>query len=113
MFCFSIKLNFNCIQVWELWREDKALEIVDSTLESYHSDEVMRCIEVALLCVQEESKDRPAMSAVVFMLSGEVTSPSPPKQPAYVFRRNSETNADKLLPKASTNDLTVTAVEAR
>ncbi|KAK9936202.1 hypothetical protein M0R45_013055 [Rubus argutus] len=99
--------------VWELWREARALEIVDSTLESYHSDEVMRCIEVALLCVQEESKYRPAMSAVVFMLSGEVTSPSPPKQPAYVFRRNSETDANPLIPKVSTNDLTITAVEAR
>jgi hypothetical protein len=73
----------------------------------------MRCIEVALLCVQQESKDRPAMPAVVFMLSGEATSPSPPKQPAYVLRRNSGTDPDPLLPKASINDLTVTAVEAR
>ncbi|XP_062016082.1 G-type lectin S-receptor-like serine/threonine-protein kinase RKS1 [Rosa rugosa] len=101
--------------VWELWREDRALEIVDSTLESYNSDEVMRCIQVALLCVQEESEDRPAMSAIVFMLSGETPPPISPNQPAYVFRRNSSTDAEPSVPKRlySINDLTMTAMEAR
>ncbi|KAM5588509.1 G-type lectin S-receptor-like serine/threonine-protein kinase [Rosa sericea] len=100
--------------VWDLWREDRALEIVDTTLELYNSDEVMRCIQVALLCVQEESEDRPAMSAIVFMLSGE-TSPPSPNQPAYVFRRNSSTDAESSVPKRlySINDLTITAMEAR
>ncbi|XP_040362217.1 G-type lectin S-receptor-like serine/threonine-protein kinase RKS1 isoform X2 [Rosa chinensis] len=98
--------------VWELWREDRALELVDSNLESYNSDEVMRCIQVALLCVQEESKDRPAMSAIVFMLSGE-TSPPSPNQPAYVFRRTSSIDADPSVPIRlySINDLTITAEE--
>ncbi|XP_075664831.1 G-type lectin S-receptor-like serine/threonine-protein kinase RKS1 isoform X3 [Castanea sativa] len=32
--------------VWELWREDRALDIVDSSIkESYVSDEVLRCIQ--------------------------------------------------------------------
>ena len=89
---------------------------MDSTLESYRADEVMRCLQVALLCVQEESKDRPTMSAVVFMLSGEASSPSPsPNQPAYIFRRNSSTDVDLLVPKGlyTINDLTLSAVEAR
>ncbi|KAL6201077.1 hypothetical protein ACLB2K_024792 [Fragaria x ananassa] len=101
--------------VWNLWREDRVLEIVDSTLESYNSDEVMRCIQVALLCVQEESEDRPAMSAIVFMLSGE-TSPASPRQPAYVFRRNPITDTDPSVvptPFYSINGLTITAEEAR
>ncbi|KAK9936225.1 hypothetical protein M0R45_013076 [Rubus argutus] len=100
--------------VWQLWNEDKVLEIVDSSLESYRPDEVLRCIQVGLLCVQEDSKDRPAMSAVVFMLSSEASLPSP-KQPAFVFRRSSSTEADPLIPKQlyATNDLTITNVEAR
>ncbi|XP_070678959.1 cysteine-rich receptor-like protein kinase 5 [Malus domestica] len=57
--------------VWQLWSEDRALEIVDLSLESYAPDEAMRCIQVGLLCVEEESKNRQSMSAVVFMLSGE------------------------------------------
>ncbi|PQM33304.1 uncharacterized protein Pyn_31292 [Prunus yedoensis var. nudiflora] len=92
--------------VWQLWREDRALEIVDSSLESYHSDEVMRCIQVGLLCLQEDSEDRPTMSAVVFMLSGEASLPSP-QQPAFVFRKSSHVHLYSL------NDLTITEVEAR
>ncbi|TQD79742.1 hypothetical protein C1H46_034715 [Malus baccata] len=100
--------------VWQLWREGRALEIVDSSLESFPSDEVMRCIQVGLLCVEEDSKDRPSMSAVVFMLSGE-TSPPSPKQPAFVFRKSSCDDADPLIPKGSDsmNGLTITAFEAR
>ncbi|PRQ20062.1 putative protein kinase RLK-Pelle-DLSV family [Rosa chinensis] len=101
-------------RVWELWREGRALDIVDSTLKSCQPNEVLRCIQVALLCVQEDSKDRPAMSAIVFMLSGEA-SPSLPKQPAFVYRRNFGTDVDPLLSNRSSsiNDLTVTTMEAR
>ncbi|KAM5549288.1 hypothetical protein ABKV19_000618 [Rosa sericea] len=101
-------------RVWELWREGRALDIVDSTLKSCQPNEVMRCIQVALLCVQEDSKDRPAMSAIVIMLSGEA-SPPLPKQPAFVYRRDSGADVDPLLPNGSysINDLTITTMEAR
>ncbi|KAM5588410.1 G-type lectin S-receptor-like serine/threonine-protein kinase RKS1 [Rosa sericea] len=101
-------------RVWDLWGEGRALDIVDSTLKSYQPNEVMRCIQVALLCVQEDSKDRPAMSAVVFMLSGEA-SPPLPKHPAFVYRRDSGVDVDPLLPNGSysINDLTITTMEAR
>ncbi|XP_050149375.1 cysteine-rich receptor-like protein kinase 34 [Malus sylvestris] len=40
--------------VWDLWKESIALEIIDSSLgESYHVNEVVRCIHIALLCVQD------------------------------------------------------------
>ncbi|XP_024197992.2 G-type lectin S-receptor-like serine/threonine-protein kinase RKS1 isoform X2 [Rosa chinensis] len=101
-------------RVWELWGKGRALDIVDSTLKSYQPNEVMRCIQVALLCVQEDSKDRPAMSAIVFMLSGE-SSPPLPKHPAFVYRRDSGIDVDPLLPNRSysINDLTITTMEAR
>ncbi|XP_050383406.1 G-type lectin S-receptor-like serine/threonine-protein kinase At1g11410 [Argentina anserina] len=97
--------------VWHLWKEGAALEIVDSSLQSYQPDEVLICIQVALLCVQENPKDRPAMSSVVFMLTGETSLPSP-DQPAFVFAKNSSILAD---PKElySINDLTITIMEAR
>ncbi|KAH0985556.1 hypothetical protein GBA52_012733 [Prunus armeniaca] len=102
--------------VWQLWREDRALEIVDSSVASYVPDEVMRCIQVGLLCVQEDPKDRPSMSTVVFMLSGEASPPSP-KQPAFVFRKSSGNDAaDPSIPKgsdSSINDLTITKLESR
>ncbi|PRQ32419.1 putative protein kinase RLK-Pelle-DLSV family [Rosa chinensis] len=132
-------------RVWELWREGRALDILDSTLKSYvmprtqvsahwlrptkgfrqnyfraqtvtsyQPNEVMRCIQVVLLCVQEDSKDRPAMSTIVFMLSGEA-SPPLPMQPTFVYRRDSGVDVDPLFPKGSysINDLTITTMEAR
>ena len=101
-------------QVWELWGEDRALDIVDASInESFVSDEVLRCIQIGLLCVQEDAMDRPPMSAVLLMLSSETTLPSP-KQPAFVFRKTS--NDLGLVAGGgfySINDVTITMVEAR
>ncbi|XP_050252307.1 G-type lectin S-receptor-like serine/threonine-protein kinase RKS1 isoform X2 [Quercus robur] len=55
--------------VWDLWREDSSMKIVDPLLdEAYPANEVSRCIQIGLLCVQEHATDRPTMSTVVFML---------------------------------------------
>ncbi|PRQ20067.1 putative protein kinase RLK-Pelle-DLSV family [Rosa chinensis] len=99
--------------VWQMWGEDRALEIMDSSLELYQPDEVLRCIQVGLLCVQEDSKDRPTMSDAVFMLSGEA-SLSTPKQPAFVFRKSACSNVPSLASGlCSINDLTITNVDVR
>uniref|UniRef100_A0A6N2KE30 S-locus receptor kinase C-terminal domain-containing protein n=1 Tax=Salix viminalis TaxID=40686 RepID=A0A6N2KE30_SALVM len=76
----------NEVMVWELWGQEKALEIVDPSLkELYHPREALKCIQIGLLCVQEDATDRPSMLAVVFMLSSETEIPSP-KQPAFLFK---------------------------
>ncbi|KAH7569059.1 hypothetical protein JRO89_XS06G0096200 [Xanthoceras sorbifolium] len=79
----------NLIQyTWELWRDGKTMEIVDSCLaDSFPSNEVLRCIQVGLLCVQDNAKDRPSMSTVVFMLSNETILPSP-KKSTFAIRKN-------------------------
>ncbi|KAF2309177.1 hypothetical protein GH714_001053 [Hevea brasiliensis] len=75
-------------EIWHLWREGRALEIVGSSLkESCSPNEVLRCIQIGLLCVQENVLIRPTMSAVVLMLNGETTLPTP-KQPAFIFRKS-------------------------
>ncbi|CAB4275909.1 unnamed protein product [Prunus armeniaca] len=109
-----LKMLLSTTTGWQLWREDRALEIVDSSLQSYHSDEVLRCIQVGLLCVQEDSEDRPTMSAVVFMLSGEASLPSP-QQPAFVFRKSSRSGGYLSSSQGlySVNDLTITKIDAR
>ncbi|KAL4631927.1 hypothetical protein ACB092_04G014500 [Castanea dentata] len=100
--------------VWELWREDKALDIVDSSInETFVSHEVLRCIQIGLLCVQENAIDRPTMLAIFLMLSSETTLPSP-KQPAFIFK--GPTNDLGLVKGGdfySINDVTITKVEAR
>ncbi|KAK6932439.1 PAN/Apple domain [Dillenia turbinata] len=102
--------------VWELWKQDNALETIDSLSEEPgFSYEALRYIQVGLLCVQECAADRPAMSEVVFMLGNNTSLPSP-KQPAFVFRRSSS-NLDKLINRlgepCSPCEASITIIEAR
>ncbi|XP_028959090.2 G-type lectin S-receptor-like serine/threonine-protein kinase At1g11410 isoform X1 [Malus domestica] len=97
--------------VWDLWKESRALEIIDSSLgESYHVNEVLRCIHIALLCVQEQAKDRPLMSAVVSMLGNDAAIPSP-KQPGFLLKSGDPSANTKGA--SSINDMTHTEVEGR
>ena len=101
-------------QVWELWKEDGALDIVDSSINvSFVYHEVLRCIQIGLLCVQEYAMDQPTMLAVLLMLSCETTLPSP-KQPAFIFRRPSN-DLGSITGGGfySINDVTITEFETR
>ncbi|XVE80253.1 hypothetical protein DITRI_Ditri14bG0124900 [Diplodiscus trichospermus] len=73
---------------WRLWMEARPLELIDNALgDTYNEDEVLRCINVALLCVQQRPEDRPSMSVVLLMLCGESILPEP-KQPGFFIERN-------------------------
>ena len=87
---------------------------MDSSLESYNSEEVLRCIQVGLLCVQEEANDRPTMSDVVLMLSSEIALPSP-QQPPFLFRKEcfDEVGTSSAATKCSVNDVTISKLIAR
>ncbi|KAJ1379177.1 putative serine/threonine-protein kinase [Sesbania bispinosa] len=75
---------------WRLWKEGNALEIMDSSfIDSYSESEVLRCIHVAFICIQERAEDRPTMSNVVLMLSSESASMAEPKHPGFVLGRSS------------------------
>ncbi|KAH1127735.1 hypothetical protein GYH30_016339 [Glycine max] len=59
--------------VWTLWKKDMALQIVDPNMEdSCIASEVLRCIHIGLLCVQQYPEDRPTMTSVVLLLGSEV-----------------------------------------
>ncbi|XP_040363236.1 G-type lectin S-receptor-like serine/threonine-protein kinase At1g11410 [Rosa chinensis] len=100
--------------VWELWKEGRVMEIIDSSIgESYLVSEIIRCIQIALLCVQELATDRPTMLAVVSMLGNDAALPSP-RQPAFLLKRMSPSRDPSSNKGASSvNDVTCTIVEAR
>ncbi|KAK6932429.1 Serine-threonine/tyrosine-protein kinase, catalytic domain, partial [Dillenia turbinata] len=102
--------------VWYLWREGMALDIVDPSLnESISTHEVLRCIQIGLLCLEEYAANRPTMLEVVFMLGNETTLPSP-KQPAFIFNRAHgwyNPSAFRVGEHYSMNEVTLTSVEAR
>ncbi|PRQ28640.1 putative protein kinase RLK-Pelle-DLSV family [Rosa chinensis] len=102
--------------VWDLWREQCVLDVVDFLLESYNIDEVLRCLQIGLLCLQEDTTDRPTMSEVVLMLSGERALASP-QRPAFIFKNTCNCHNSSGLSitggSYSANDLTVTKVVGR
>ncbi|KAJ1441975.1 putative serine/threonine-protein kinase [Sesbania bispinosa] len=100
---------------WTLWKEGNTLQLIDSRIkDSYVVLEVLRCIHVCLLCVQQYPEDRPTMTSVVQMLGSERKLVDP-KEPGF-FPRNvsdggiSSSNQNEM----STNDeLTVTSLNGR
>ncbi|KAJ9129418.1 hypothetical protein P3X46_033832 [Hevea brasiliensis] len=99
--------------VWDLWREGRSLEMVDLSLgDSYPESEVLQCIQIGLLCVQESAVDRPTMSSVVFMLSNDTILPSP-KQPAFIMKRTYNSRDPSTSGANSVNEVTVTMLEPR
>ena len=103
------------MQIWGLWREGRAMEIVDQSLgESCSDHEVQRCIQIGLLCVQDYAIDRPSMSTVVSMLGNDTTLP-PPKHPAFIFKRSNYDSSDPSTSEGvySVNEVSMTMIEAR
>ncbi|GJU20569.1 G-type lectin S-receptor-like serine/threonine-protein kinase [Tanacetum coccineum] len=100
---------------WRMHSEGKSMELLDSSVaEASNASEVLRSMEVGLLCVQQSPDDRPNMSSVVFMLGNEGALPKP-KQPAFFTDRNLlGTDFSSIsYPTSSSNDLTFTEIAAR
>ncbi|XP_031473943.1 cysteine-rich receptor-like protein kinase 10 [Nymphaea colorata] len=74
---------------WILWSEGRALELVDpKQLESCPRAEILRCIHIGLLCVQEDPDDRPTMSSILLMLNSTSATLQKPSSPALVLDRS-------------------------
>ncbi|XP_062183079.1 cysteine-rich receptor-like protein kinase 10 isoform X1 [Phragmites australis] len=99
---------------WQFWKDGLWLQLVDACLVAEgHTLEMMRCINIALLCVQENAADRPTMSEVVAMLSSESMTLPEPKHPAYFHVRVTTEVASTIVVPSSVNDLTVSALGGR
>ncbi|KAI5331023.1 hypothetical protein L3X38_021149 [Prunus dulcis] len=103
---------------WKQWKEGKGLEIVDSSLgNSYCPSEVLRCIQVGLLCVQEHVVDRPTMSSVVFMLSSPDATMPQPKTPGFCLGRSpagqTDSSSSKLEGSRTIDQVTIAALDGR
>ncbi|TVT98389.1 hypothetical protein EJB05_56309, partial [Eragrostis curvula] len=69
---------------WELYEREQALGIVDPRLEEFESDEALRVIHVALLCTQGSPHQRPSMSRVVALLTGDIEVTEVVTKPSYI-----------------------------
>lgn len=104
------------MKAWNLWNADRAWELLDPTVvNSCTMSELLLCIQVGLLCVQENPEDRPSMSDVVSMLGNERTVLPSPKQPALSTYLNvGEIDSPRTEQhKPSQVHITMSAVHAR
>ncbi|XP_016648211.1 PREDICTED: G-type lectin S-receptor-like serine/threonine-protein kinase At1g67520 [Prunus mume] len=101
---------------WKLWKEGAGLQLMDPTLgDSCNGDQLLRCIHVGLLCVEEHPADRPTMQDVVSMLTNENMSLPVPTKPAFCTERNVVTSgiAGKGPELISINGLSISDLDGR
>ncbi|KAM1797013.1 hypothetical protein ACFX11_037180 [Malus domestica] len=80
---------------WKCWREETASNLIDPALTNGSRNEIMRCIHIGLLCVQENIADRPTMNAIVLMLNSYSVTLPVPSQPAFL--RDGNVGSDMTL----------------
>ena len=97
-------------------KEGRPFELIDVHLmdSELKLPEVLRCIHVGLLCVQQRPEDRPNLSSVILMLGSESDLPEP-KLPGYFTETESqERDHSSSKPDSfSKNTMTMTVVEGR
>ncbi|KAG4971865.1 hypothetical protein JHK85_038286 [Glycine max] len=99
-------------KAWRLWTEGRPTDLMDAFLcERCTSSEVIRCIHVGLLCVQQRPEDRPDMSAVVLMLNGDKLLPQP-KVPGF-YHGSDKAYLSGKFKSFSYNDVSLTVLGAR
>ncbi|XP_047339283.1 G-type lectin S-receptor-like serine/threonine-protein kinase B120 isoform X2 [Impatiens glandulifera] len=107
----------NIIQyAWDLWDNGRAMEMIDPTISGSCSEkEVLRCIHVAMLCVQDTADYRPTMPSVLQMLETEAVTMPVPREPAFSSTRRSRDidSGKESQEKFSVNDITITLVGGR
>nr|ABP02072.1 S-locus receptor kinase SRK7 [Capsella grandiflora] len=116
--------NPSLATTWDNWKEGKGLEIVDpvivdsSSFSTFQPHEVLRCLQIGLLCVQERAEDRPKMSSVVLMLGNETGEIHQPKLPGYCvgrsfFETESSSSTQRDSESLTVNQFTVSVIDAR
>ncbi|XP_059661379.1 cysteine-rich receptor-like protein kinase 10 isoform X3 [Cornus florida] len=86
---------------WKHWRDGTPMELMDPTLADSHSrNEVLRCIHIGLLCVQEDVDARPSMASLVIMLNSYSVTLQVPQHPP-IFGHS---GTDSSIPKGLESD---------
>ncbi|GFZ03156.1 hypothetical protein Acr_15g0017640 [Actinidia rufa] len=92
------------------------MKLVDASMETpVPMLQVLRCVQMALLCVQQRPEDRPTMPAVLLMLDSENPTLLQPKQPGFYLERfmgDTDSSSMEKNPYTS-NEVTITTLHRR
>ncbi|KAI8023020.1 putative cysteine-rich receptor-like protein kinase 35 [Camellia lanceoleosa] len=109
--------NLNILEyAYELWKDGKGMDFMDPLLDdSSSSCKLMRCMQVALLCVQEKWQERPSMLEVSSMLKNETEVVPIPQRPAFSTNKDKEEENNLTLRQqtCSVDDATISEVVPR
>ncbi|CAI9756532.1 unnamed protein product [Fraxinus pennsylvanica] len=98
---------------WKLWNEDNGSAFIDQTIyKAEFQGEMVRCIHIALLCVQEFPNNRPTISTVLAMLSREIVDLPVPEQPVFAEKWNRSHITSSQM-GVSINDVTFSVLDGR
>lgn len=86
---------------WKSWRDGRTSDLIDPTLKDGSDSirDMIRCIHIGLLCVQENASDRPTMGSIVLMLSSSSLSLAIPSEPAFYMHTTNNNNPERPLRK--------------
>jgi hypothetical protein len=102
------------LQAWRNWKEGTASNLIDPTLRASSTSEIMRCIHIGLLCVQENVADRPTMASIVLMLNSHSITLSVPSRPAFFMHTTAESDMSSSRSfQASTNEASISELYPR
>ncbi|XP_062223345.1 receptor-like serine/threonine-protein kinase SD1-8 [Phragmites australis] len=110
---YEAELDLNLLRyAWMLWKEGRTVDLLDELMDgSFTYSEVLRCVQVALLCVEVLPRNRPLMSSVVLMLASESATVPEPNEPGVNIGKNtSDTESSQSI---TANNVTITAIDAR
>ncbi|KAI5444733.1 hypothetical protein KIW84_013126 [Lathyrus oleraceus] len=86
--------------VWRQWMDETPLSILDPNIKGdYSKSEVIKCIQIGLLCVQHDPDARPSMVTIVSYLSSYSIELPAPHEPAFFLR--SKTYSKALIQESS------------
>ncbi|KAL2901780.1 Cysteine-rich receptor-like protein kinase 8 [Bienertia sinuspersici] len=81
-------------RAWKCWFEEKTSKLVDPTLrDSCSTDEVMKCVNIGLMCVQEDITKRPTMETILHKLNYsnfDSKAPSMLQPPTFLYSSGSD-----------------------
>ncbi|TVU38489.1 hypothetical protein EJB05_11861, partial [Eragrostis curvula] len=104
---------------WQLWNAGKGEELIDPAVRAAcPAREALRCVHLALLCVQDHACDRPDIPYVVMALGSDSAVLPMPKPPTFTLQCTSSDRevlfrVDGADESYSACDLTVTMPQGR
>ena len=103
-------------QVWGHWRRQSVQQLIDGSVGDGGGpgpQEMLRCIHVGLLCVQEDPHLRPSMASVVVMLNSRSITLPVPAEPGFLTPAGEGTRTAAPAREPSINEGSVSELEPR